>query len=120
MPRRKAGTLLPLELTILESALALRDAGQPSFHGFGIAEAVKDATGARSLTGHGTLYKALGRLESFGLLSSSWEPDAGDGEGLGRPRRRLYEVTGEGVAAVERAVAERATPSALRVGTAPA
>ena len=44
---------------------------------------------------HGTLYKALGRLEKAGLLESDWE-DAGAAEADGRPRRRLYTVTGAG------------------------
>jgi PadR family transcriptional regulator, regulatory protein PadR len=46
------------------------------------------------------LYKALQRLEEAGLLASQWEdPDIAVAEG--RPRRRLYEVTGAG----ERALA---------------
>src|SRR5689334_5026069 len=90
MPRRKPGTLLPLETEILEAALSMRG----SFHGFGLAQAMREQSGSRSLTGHGTLYKALGRLEEFGLLSSRWE-DATAAEG--RPRRRLYDLTGQGV-----------------------
>ena len=39
---------------------------------------MREQSGSRSLTGHGTLYKALGRLEEFGLLTSRWE-DAGSG-----------------------------------------
>jgi DNA-binding PadR family transcriptional regulator len=92
MPRRKPGTLLPLELEILEVALSLED----GFHGFGIAQAMRERTGSRALTAHGTLYKALGRLERFGLLTSRWE-DAAAAEG--RPRRRLYELTPTGAAA---------------------
>jgi PadR family transcriptional regulator, regulatory protein PadR len=88
--RRKSGTLLPLEREIL--AVALRS-GRPAFHGFGLAQAMREQSGSRALTGHGTLYKALGRLEEFGMLSSSWE-DAEAAEG--RPRRRLYELTAEG------------------------
>lgn len=98
MPRRKPGTLLPLENEILEAALSLRRSGQSAFHGFGLARAMREQSGSRSLTGHGTLYKALGRLEEFGLLTSQWE-DAAAVEG--RPRRRLYELTGEGARAAE-------------------
>lgn len=58
------------------------------------------------MTAHGTLYKALARLEEFGLLTSSWE-DAAAVEG--RPRRRLYELTGKGAAAAQ---ATRAHPAA--------
>jgi PadR family transcriptional regulator, regulatory protein PadR len=43
--------------------------------------------------GSGTLYPALRRLENLGWLASQWE-DLGDD--VGRPRRRLYRVTGEG------------------------
>lgn len=107
VPRRKSGTLLPLETEILGEALSMRRSGQPSFHGFGLAQAMRERSGSRALTAHGTLYKALGRLERFGLLASSWE-DAGAAEG--RPRRRLYELTGEGARVAERALADRAIP----------
>ena len=99
MPRRKPGTLLPLETEILDAALALRRAGHVTFHGFGLAQSMRERSGSRSLTAHGTLYKALGRLEELGLLTSRWE-DAAAAEG--RPRRRLYELTGAGAQAAER------------------
>jgi PadR family transcriptional regulator, regulatory protein PadR len=92
MPRRKPGTLLPLETEILATAVALGRAGQPTFHGFALAQSLREQGGGRALTAHGTLYKALGRLEEMGLLTSSWE----EGEVEGRPRRRLYELTGKG------------------------
>ena len=105
MPRRKPGTLLPLEIEILEGALGIVGSGQATFHGFGLAQTMREQGGSRSLTAHGTLYKALGRLEEFGLLTSSWE-DAAAAEG--RPRRRLYELTGEGARAARQAQAGRA------------
>jgi len=71
----------------------------------------RSRSGSRALTGHGTLYKALGRLEEFGLLSSRWE-DAAAPEG--RPRRRLYELTGEGARVAERVVADAPGPAAGR------
>jgi PadR family transcriptional regulator, regulatory protein PadR len=108
MPRRKPGTLLPLETEILEAALAMRPA-QSAFHGFGLAQAMREQSGSRSLTSHGTLYKALGRLEEFGLVASRWEDPA---EVDGRPRRRLYELTGHGVHAAQRAAAARAAAAA--------
>jgi DNA-binding PadR family transcriptional regulator len=117
MPRRKPGTLLPLELEILELALAMLRAGHGSFHGFGLAQAMREQSGSRALTGHGTLYKALGRLEEFGLLSSAWE----DAEAVeGRPRRRLYELTGQGVRVAEQARAGAAGRIAQRVAAGPA
>jgi PadR family transcriptional regulator PadR len=111
MPRRKPGTLLPLETEILEAALSLLRRGQATFHGFALAQHIRAESGSRSLTAHGTLYKALGRLEEFGLLSSRWE-DAAAVEG--RPRRRLYELTKQGAELAERALADQAAPGAAR------
>jgi PadR family transcriptional regulator, regulatory protein PadR len=48
---------------------------------------------ATSLTS-GTLYPMLFRLERAGWLESRWEE--GDPRALGRPRRRLYQVTALG------------------------
>ena len=113
MPRRKPGTLVPLETEILEVALSIQRSGQGTFHGFGLAQTMREQTGSRSLTGHGTLYKALSRLEEFGLLTSGWE-DAAAAEG--RPRRRLYELTKQGAEVAEQAVAGKArlTPGRFR------
>jgi PadR family transcriptional regulator, regulatory protein PadR len=98
--RRKPGTLLPLEVDILEAGLELCRTGGARFHGFQLAKQIADHTGPRPLTAHGTLYKALQRLEEAGLLESQWE-DPNIAATEGRPRRRLYEVTGAG----ERALA---------------
>ena len=111
MPRRKPGTLLALETEILEAALSVVGSGNTSFHGFGLAQAMRAHGGSRALTGHGTLYKALGRLEEFGLLTSRWE-DADAAEG--RPRRRLYELTPQGAETARRIHAERADRPARR------
>jgi PadR family transcriptional regulator PadR len=97
--RRKEGAILPIEESILTAALAFRRAGQPEFHGFAIAKELQDRQGARRLTAHGTLYKALSRMEAAGLLSSRWE-DPSEAAEANRPRRRLYKVTGAGEAAV--------------------
>jgi PadR family transcriptional regulator PadR len=107
MPRRKPGTLLPLETEILGAALSMVRLGHATFHGFGLAETMREHNGSRALTGHGTLYKALGRLEELDLLSSRWEDPAA---AEGRPRRRLYELTGQGARAAERALADAAAP----------
>ena len=117
MPRRKPGTLLPLETEILEAALSMLRSGESTFHGFGLAETMREQTGSRSLTGHGTLYKALGRLEEFGMLTSRWE-DAATAEG--RPRRRLYELTKQGANAAERARARKPVRRSPRVASEPA
>lgn len=117
MPRRKPGALLPLETEILEAALALRRSGHATFHGFGLAQAMREQRGSRALTGHGTLYKALGRLEDFGLLASRWEDPAA---AEGRPRRRLYELTGEGARVAETARGQTAPRPGARVAPSPA
>lgn len=115
--RRKAGALVPLELSILEAAAAR---GVEPFHGFELAKALSDAEGARGLTAHGTLYKALGRLAAQGLLEAEWEdPDTGVREG--RPRRRLYRITGAGarrLAEERRATSGRSTTTRPATGTA--
>jgi DNA-binding PadR family transcriptional regulator len=93
--RRKPGTLLPLEAEILGAGLQLRRGDEPRFHGFQLARHLAGQDGPRPLTAHGTLYKALARLEGAGLLESVWE-DADIAVAQGRPRRRLYQVTGAG------------------------
>jgi DNA-binding PadR family transcriptional regulator len=112
---------LPLEVDILEIALALLRGGQAEFHGFGIARELQEQRGSRALTGHGTLYKALGRLQDFGLLTSRWEDTTAV---EGRPRRRLYELTQEGTQVIEQVRADRgarrAVPTRGRAKPAPA
>jgi DNA-binding PadR family transcriptional regulator len=115
--RRRAGVLLPLEEAILAAGLAATRSGDSRFHGFALAKALQEADEARRLTAHGTLYKALGRLEKAGMLASTWE-DAAIAETEGRPRRRLYEVTGEGERAYYAALAERPAPQPGRPGLA--
>lgn len=104
--RRKEGVLLPIELDILEAGLELLRSGDPDFHGFGIAKRIQSREGARNLTSHGTLYKALGRLAESGMLESRWEdPNAAAEEQ--RPRRRLYRVSGLGERAYHKAMLEQ-------------
>lgn len=107
--RRKPGTLLPLELDILDAGLQLRRAGAPRFYGFQLAKQLAGPPRPRALTAHGTLYKALQRLEDAGLLASQWEdPDAA--AAAGRPRRRLYQVTGAGEHALSAFKARQGRP----------
>ena len=114
--RRKPGALVPLEVTILETFLELRGRGTSDAHGFRVAKEMRDREGARRLTAHGTLYKALGRLEETGYLASRWE-DSGDVD-LGRPRRRLYHVTAEGEQAFA-AARQTAAPPRTRLISRP-
>ena len=116
MPRRKPGTLLPLESEILEVALSLLRAGHATFHGFGLAQTMREHSGSRSLTAHGTLYKALNRLEDFGLLTSRWEDAAAVD---GRPRRRLYEITSQGAQVAQRSLAGKAVGPFPRLASEP-
>lgn len=102
MVSRRRGELMPLEVAILGAGVDLQGRGVEPY-GFLLAKQL--AEGRReALTAHGTLYKALARLVTAGLLESSWE-DPTVSEGEGRPRRRLYRVTGEGELALNRAQA---------------
>lgn len=103
--------LLPIEVQILTAGQALQQRGVPQFHGFLIAKEMQEGDQARRLTAHGTLYRALDRLEQSGLLERWWE-DAEIAAQEQRPRRRLYRITGLG----ERAVAEamRSRPASSR------
>ncbi len=116
---RTLAPLLPLEVSILEIAIELQRRGEEEFHGFAIAKTIKEHGEARALTAHGTLYKALGRMEKAGLLDSRWE-DALVAAAENRPRRRLYHVTGLGEKAFSAAAATRrdALPT-LQAGLAP-
>jgi PadR family transcriptional regulator, regulatory protein PadR len=120
MPRRKPGTLLPLETEILAAALSMLRSGQATFHGFGLAQSMREESGSRSLTAHGTLYKALSRLEESGLLTSRWEDTVAAER---RPRRRLYELTSQGAYAAEHVLAgkaDKASGRSPRVASEPA
>jgi len=97
--RRKAGTLIPIEVAILDAGIDLRLRGSGEFHGFMIAKEIREREGARLLIAHGTLYRALDRMRKAGLLESEWE-DPSVGAAAQRPRRRLYKVTTAGEAAL--------------------
>ena len=115
--RRKAGSLVPLELSILEAGIELVVRGAPYFHGFLIAKEIKEREDARLLTAHGTLYKALDRMQKAGLIESEWE-DPATAAAEGRPRRRLYRVTATGEAALAKARAPQPVGATLKTETA--
>jgi len=98
MPRRKKGAILPIEYDILTAGLDSQST-TGSFYGFALAQTL--AEGGHALTAHGTLYKALSRMTEAGLLTAEWE-DPSSAESAGRPRRRLYTVTGAGILALSR------------------
>jgi DNA-binding PadR family transcriptional regulator len=115
--RRREGELIPLEVAILGAGLTLRGEGEPEFHGFQLAKELRDEDGARGLTAHGTLYKALDRMERAGLLQSRWEdPDTAMDEG--RPRRRLYRITAVGQRAFDAAAVAEAGVGLVPEGSA--
>lgn len=112
--RRKAGALIPLEVSILEAIHDLRRSGIDEAHGFLIAKEVKAQQDTRLLTAHGTLYRALNRLNTRGLLESRWE-DPAIAAAEERPRRRLYRITALGETALVEALRAKAT-AVLRLG----
>ncbi len=73
---------------------------------------------ARTGMPSGTVYPTLGRLRKSGLIKAQWE-DQRVAEREGRPRRRYYDLTGEGA----RALAEgalRVANLAIDLGAEPA
>jgi PadR family transcriptional regulator PadR len=72
-----------LELVVLAT---LRD---NPLHGYGIIKQIRDRTAGELDVLEGTLYTALHRLESVGMVNSRWETGAGR-------RRRVYELTPKG------------------------
>ena len=112
--RRKPGTLVPLEIAICTCAADLLIRGRREFHGYEIARRLSDVADHKLLTAYGTLYRALGRLESMGLLESRWEdPDIPAREN--RPGRRLYSLTAAGERAAEDARQAAAQTARTRV-----
>ena len=108
--RRKAGSLIPIERSILAAALQLSTGGNQEFHGFRIAKEIKGQNDARLLTGHGTLYRALGRLEKQGYLNGRWEnPQLAAFEN--RPRRKLYRLTAKATTAGAAALSDMSRTS---------
>ena len=100
--RRRADVLIPIEVSILDAAVALWARGVTEFYGFLLAKEIGDRHGSRLLTAHGTLYKALDRMERQRWLVSRWE-DPMVAAGAHRPRRRFYRVTPAGETALARA-----------------
>ncbi len=113
--KRRPGALLPLEVSVLRAALEMARHGEPEFHGYAIAREIKQNEAARQLTAHGTLYRALDKMEELGFLESRWEDQTPESEG--RPRRRLYRVTAAGEQAYQ-AVRPSRTTGSLRNGLA--
>jgi PadR family transcriptional regulator, regulatory protein PadR len=88
--------LTPATLSLV--SVMLSDPGA-EWHGFELSR----AAGLKS----GTTYPILARLEGARWLRSRWEK--GEPSTLGRPRRRLYRLTGEGEVALRRRLDEMET-----------
>ena len=115
--RRRADTLIPIEVAVLEAALVLHRKGIDAFHGYSLAQTIKVEADRRSLTAYGTLYRALHRLKNAGLIEGFWE-DPAEAERENRPRRRLYRVTAQAEPALRKARAEARALRSLKEGQA--
>lgn len=95
-------SLLPLSEPVFQILLALADEER---HGYGIIQEVESRTDGRVRLGPGTLYGAIKRLRTQGLVV---EVDLDDGPS-GDERRRYYQLTklGREVAALEAARLQR-------------
>ena len=111
--RRKPNSLVPLEVAILAASVEFARGAGPEFHGYVLAKALRDEHGARRLTAHGTLYRALERLENLGFLASRWEDPAVAAQEQ-RPLRRLYHITAAGEQAWLAAAQAEPAPTAKR------
>jgi PadR family transcriptional regulator, regulatory protein PadR len=60
----------------------------------------------RTGLGSGTVAQILFRLQDWGWVTSRWE-DATEAHRQGRPRRRLYFLTGQGAAAARQVLRQR-------------
>jgi DNA-binding PadR family transcriptional regulator len=98
-----------LEVAICGRAAAMSARGTGEFHGYELAKQLADHADHRSLTGYGTLYRALSRLEAMGLLVSRAE-DPAIAARERRPPRRLYQLTASGAAAAGTAPAAHPAP----------
>lgn len=70
-------------------ALILAVLAAGPIHGYAIIEQLKERSGGHLQLPEGTVYPALHRLESDGLLTSRWSTDSGR-------RRRVYRLTDRG------------------------
>ena len=69
--------------------LLLAAIARKPLHGYGVVEAIREATRGELDLAEGTVYPALYRLEGAGLLASSWTT-------VGGRRRRVYRLTKRG------------------------
>ena len=90
----KLDELLPLTPTAFHVLVALANGPR---HGYGVAREVEELTEGRIVMGPGTLYGTLRRMLGSGLIDEAENPGE---EGLHAERRRYYEMTPLGGAAL--------------------
>lgn len=86
--------VLPLSPTAFHILVSLADGPR---HGYGVAQEVEELTDGRMVLGPGTLYGTITRMLGIGLIEEADNP--GD-EGTHANRRRYYEMTPLGSAAL--------------------
>ena len=91
-------------------ALVLSVLGDGPLHGYGLAKEIERRSGGFFTGSWGSLYPALQRLESDGLIEGVWEPYPPGG----KRRRRVYRLTPQGRSAAKQA-AGRWRQFALRI-----
>lgn len=79
--------------------LLLATVSSGATHGYAIIKALRERSGELLNLPDGTMYPALHRLESAGLLISGWSSDTGR-------RKRVYELTAAGRDALGQARSE--------------
>ena len=89
------GSVVPIVLNLLN---------ERTMYGYEMVKLVDARTGGKLQWREGTLYPALHRLESEGLLRSEWQM-APSSEGKGR-KRKYYAISSKGRAELSRRVKE--------------
>jgi DNA-binding PadR family transcriptional regulator len=87
------GRITPATLDVLNVLVWSSD----ELHGFALAKQAGRPTGS--------VYVILSRLEAAGWVESRWETENVDNEG--RPRRRFYRLSADGLASARQVLAER-------------
>lgn len=78
-----------------------------------MAQELSGEGGETKLVAHGTMYKALDRMRRAEWLTAAWE-DSEIAEAEGRPRRKIYRVTAEGMQVLQAARAAGEAGMGLR------
>jgi len=89
--------LLGIELELLAVAHRFALAGDPYFHGYQAMREIRRVKSDHGRVSHGTIYRALDRMEKLGLVVSRWE-DPAISERDGRPQRCFYRLSAHGLA----------------------